>query len=76
MTLQELGKQYLEQDLVLRRRIARLKRRSDSLSGEALREMEARIRGLYSMARDCRQTGEYLMHYYDGEELYGKDSFV
>ena len=76
MTLQELGKQYLEQDLVLRRRVACLKRRSDSLSGEALREMEARIRGLYSMARDCRQTGEYLIHYYDEEELHGKDGFI
>ena len=65
MTLAELGQQYLEQDVALRERIAQLKTRLPSLRGEASREMEARIRSLYEMARDCRRIGQYLSHYYD-----------
>ena len=68
MTLQQLGAEYLEQDITLRQRVALLKRELHQLRGEASREMEARIRGLYEMARECRRIGQYLIHYYDTEE--------
>lgn len=76
MTLYELGMEYLQQDVALRRRVAQLKRKLPQLRGEASREMEARIRGLYEMARDCRLTGQYLIHYYDKEEPYGSLRFI
>lgn len=71
MTLYELGMEYLQQDVALRQRVAQLKQKLPQLRGEESREMEARIRGLYEMARDCRLTGQYLIHYYDKEEPYG-----
>ena len=68
MTLQELGAEYLEQDVTLRQRVALLKQTLPKLRGEASREMEARIRGLYEMARECRRIGQYLIHYYEEEQ--------
>ena len=65
MTLQELGMEYLEQDVTLRERVALLKQALPELRGEASRQMEARIRGLYEMARECRMIGQYLIHYYE-----------
>lgn len=65
MTLQELGMEYLEQDVALRERVALLKQKLPELRGEASRQMEARIRGLYEMARECRMIGQYLIHYYE-----------
>ena len=65
MTLQELGMEYLEQDVTLRERVALLKNELPELRGEASRQMEARIRGLYEMARECRMIGQYLIHYYE-----------
>lgn len=65
MTLQELGMEYLEQDVTLRERVALLKKELPGLRGEASRQMEARIRGLYEMARECRMVGQYLIHYYE-----------
>lgn len=65
MTLQELGMEYLEQDVTLRERVALLKQTLPELRGEASRQMEARIRGLYEMARECRMIGQYLIHYYE-----------
>ena len=76
MTLYELGVEYLEQDAMLRQRVAQLKRRLPGLRGEASREMEARIRGLYEMAREGRLPGQYLIHYYDKEEPYGSLRFI
>ena len=65
MTLKELGMEYLEQDVTLRERVALLKQKLPELRGEASRHMEARIRGLYEMARECRMIGQYLIHYYE-----------
>ena len=76
MTLYELGMEYLQQDVALRRRVAQLNQKLAQLRGVASWEMEAGIRGLYEMARDCRLTGQYLIHYYDKEEPYGSLRFI
>lgn len=65
MTLEELGRQYLQRDEILRRRARELRPGLQELRGDAYRQMEARIRSLYDSAKDCREIGVYLTTYYE-----------
>ncbi|MBR4869103.1 MAG: hypothetical protein IKU10_08090 [Clostridia bacterium] len=65
MTLHELGKQYLEQEVVLRRRLQELRALAKTEENPILMR---RIYYLASSAAECHKTGLYLMHYYEKEE--------
>ncbi len=67
MTLNQLGKQYLEEEKRVRDRITELRKELLQLRGRAKIEMEQRIASLYSMALDTHRIGVYLMNYYDVE---------
>ena len=65
MTLQELGKQYLEQEAVLRRRLSQLREQPHDPED---RIYERRMYYLQCEATDCKKIGLYLLHYYDKGE--------
>ena len=64
MTLQELGKQYLEQADILTERIAELRKRAKKLTGEDVIIMKRRILSLYNDVAELRRTAVKLIYYY------------
>ncbi len=69
MTLNQLGKQYLEEEQRIRNRISRIRETLPDLHGRARVETEQRLSYLYSMALDTHRIGVYLMNYYDEEVI-------
>ncbi len=67
MTLNQLGKQYLEEESRLRMRIAEIRKTLPELQGRRRVEAEQRLTSLYSMALDTHRIGVYLMNYYNSE---------
>lgn len=67
MTLNQLGKQYLEEEKNLRERINTLREQLANLRGRERVEAEQRLASLYSMALDTHRIGMYLINYYDEE---------
>ncbi len=67
MTLNQLGKQYLEEEQRIRERIAEIRAELPQLRGRARVEAEQRLAALYSMALDTHRIGVYLVNYYDAE---------
>ncbi|HCC34621.1 MAG TPA: hypothetical protein DEQ02_02880 [Ruminococcaceae bacterium] len=65
MTVKELGMQYLSEEKILRGRIAILRKNLKTFTGNDLICLQERLQGLYFMARNCKQTGYYLINYYD-----------
>ena len=64
MTLQELGKQYLEQADILTERIAELRKQAKKLTGEDVIIMKRRILSLYNDVAELRRTAVKLLYYY------------
>ncbi len=64
MTLQELGKQYLEQADLLSERIAELRKEAKKLTGEDVIIMKRRILSLYNDVAELRRTAVKLLYYY------------
>lgn len=68
MELTALGQEYLEQEKEVRKMVRgvldKLKVTHDA---DARMELKRRLSVLYTMAGDCRATGNYLLHYYDRE---------
>lgn len=64
MTLQELGKEYLERHKILLERIEELKLQTKKLSPEKRRKLHNRIRSLAESAYYCKNQAEKLIDYY------------
>ncbi len=65
MTLYELGLEYLAQEAVLRKRLAKLREEAKQ------RETPLLLRRIYYLTTEaaaCKKTGEYLIHYYEEEQ--------
>lgn len=67
MTLAEMGEEYLRQAAFIRKRVTRLRKQVSHLSGLELYRTRGDILRLYAIARDLKDTGEYLLHYYEEE---------
>ena len=67
MTLNQLGKQYMDEEMRLRSRIDEIRKNLPNLHGRERVETEQRLAALYSMALDTHRIGVYLMNYYDEE---------
>ncbi len=63
MTLEELGREYLDRSDALYRQCWALERQASNRRGKASR----RLRCLYADADRCRLVGLYLIHYRDTE---------
>lgn len=72
MTLNQLGQQYLEQEKIIKSRITQIRPLLKTLRGNEHKAVLNRINILYSMARDCRETGDYLKLYYKEDVHFGK----
>ncbi len=67
MTLAEMGEEYLRQAAVIRERVTQLRKQVSRMSGLELYRTRGDILRLYAIARDLKDTGEYLLHYYEEE---------
>ncbi len=67
MTLNQLGRQYLEEEKNIRQRICCLRNEIEPMRGRQRIEAEQRLNALYSMALDTHRIGKYLINYYDAE---------
>lgn len=65
MTLFEMGEEYLKQAEEVKKQIDLLRERLGYVSGLELYRMRGDILKLYSIARDLKDTGDYLVHYYE-----------
>lgn len=65
MTLFEMGEEYLKQAAAVKEQIAALRSRLPGMHGLELYRMRGEILRLYSIARDLKDTGEHLVHYYE-----------
>ena len=65
MTLEELGRQYLEQAKVLTEHIHELNKEAKKLTGEDLILMKRRILSLYNDVAECKKTALHLIYYYE-----------
>ncbi|MGN1080471.1 MAG: hypothetical protein ACI4QV_00100 [Acutalibacteraceae bacterium] len=68
MTLKELGMQYREEEARIRKKIDILRKLKKSLAAPD-RDLDARISDLYITALNLKSVGNYLMHYYDKENV-------
>lgn len=64
MTLYDLGIQYLNQSEMLYEKAQILREKTKTLRGSVAEEMNTKSTTLFSMAIECRRTGEYLVEYY------------
>lgn len=64
MNLHELGQEYISTAAALCARAAALSKYS-APSGQAARELTARIRELRRIATDLKKCGKYLCRYYE-----------
>lgn len=67
MTLAEMGEEYLRQAAVIREKITQLRKQVAYMSGLELYRTRGDILRLYTIARDLKDTGEYLLNYYEEE---------
>ncbi len=67
MTLAEMGEEYLRQAAVIREKITQLRKQVLHMSGLELYRTRGDILRLYTIARDLKDTGEYLLNYYEEE---------
>ncbi len=67
MTLAEMGEEYLRQAAVIREKITQLRKQVSHMSGLELYRTRGDILRLYTIARDLKDTGEYLLNYYEEE---------
>lgn len=67
MTLSEMGEDYLQQAAVIHEQITRLRKQVSHLGGLELYRTRGDILRLYAIARDLKDTGECLLHYYEKE---------
>lgn len=67
MTLYEMGEEYLRQARNIKEQIVLLRRRSKNAGGLELYRLRGEILRLYTIARDLKSTGDYLIHYYEKE---------
>lgn len=67
MTLAEMGEEYLRQAAVIREKITQLRKQVAHMSGLELYRTRGDILRLYTIARDLKDTGEYLLNYYEEE---------
>lgn len=65
MTLFEMGEEYLKQAQAIKRQISLLRKRLEHVSGLELYRTRGDILRLYSIARELKDTGDYLIHYYE-----------
>ncbi len=72
MTLEELGKQYLQKSIQLNERICTLREELKKLSPERRHKMNRRLNSLSASALQCRKTAEQLLHYYERSGYHGK----
>lgn len=63
MTLEQLGYEYLDQYKILKQKTALLRKRIRGGVSDVY-EAQTKLAMLYSMARDCKETGEYLINYH------------
>lgn len=68
MTLSELGEEYLENSKKIREAILRLRPKLKILEGEERINLQRDLMTMYSIARDCRQIGDYLKNYYGSDD--------
>ena len=64
MTLYELGNEYLRSTETVQNRIKQLRPHLKGLTGDEEQVLRMRLRGLYTMAGDCKATGIRLQSYY------------
>ena len=64
MTLEEIGKEYLERSRILLSRIEQLKEEAKKLSPERRRKLHNRIRSLAESAYYCKHEADKLIDYY------------
>lgn len=67
MTLAEMGEEYLRQAAVIREKVTQLRKQVSNMSGLELYRTRGDILRLYTIARDLKDTGEYLLNYYEEE---------
>lgn len=67
MTLSQLGEEYLEQSRAVRGQVALLRPKLAGARGLELYRLRGQILRLYSIARELRDTGDYLINYYEEE---------
>lgn len=65
MTLLEMGEEYLKQAEDVKKQILLLRSRSKQAAGLELYRIRGDILKLYTIARDLKSTGDYLIHYYE-----------
>lgn len=65
MTLFEMGEEYLRQAENVKNQILLLRGRSKQATGLELYRIRGDILRLYTIARELKSTGNYLIHYYE-----------
>ncbi len=65
MTLYDLGKEYLNQAEILYNKALILRDEAKSQRGSLAENINNRSVKLFSMAIECRRTGNYLVSYYE-----------
>lgn len=65
MTLSQLGEEYLQQSVTVKQQIALLRPQLEALHGLELYRLRRKIMKLYSIARELKETGTYLINYYE-----------
>ncbi len=64
MTLQEMGREYLRQHDMIRKRIAELRATEPGLSPKKKLKLRSRILALYADAASLKSIGTHLINYY------------